>query len=38
MKYAMEGITTLDEVLRVSSDVDALADLDIEQSKEGTGD
>jgi MSHA biogenesis protein MshE len=36
MKYAMEGITTLDEVLRVSSDVDAITDLNIDKPKEGS--
>ena len=38
LKYATEGITTLDEVLRISSDVDAIADPYIDKPMAGIAD
>lgn len=35
LQYAIEGITTMDEVLRISADVDTLIDTEIEQINEG---
>jgi MSHA biogenesis protein MshE len=36
LQYAIEGITTMEEVLRVSADVDAILEDDLIQTSEGT--
>ena len=35
LQYAVEGITTMDEVIRISADIDSIVDEDIIQAEEG---